>query len=359
MPILHENEEEYIYDAIVNTEVGPKYTWDENDKIYKYSNTKFPNKNYTKTFDPKTLGLTRGDVVHFGNDDYRNNNKLIFDGEKLQHLWTAVDDYGSVPPTFVCGDNQGEFDIGDFEDIIDHNTINWLSKDKLKEIEIFKNKDDEIMGKVTIAGKLWYISIDIHEDDTFSKGIGYWGSRPFKCIVDNNIKIHKKATYLIEADKGEDIDDLKLLVQENNNDVHIIHYSRPATKHISHCVNETVWFLFHINTETKYTDMTTTTPNFPIIWRKVTKHWTSENIIFDQKSYDLNMKSSFHMEEKDNTFICEVTGYTVNITMIPSSTEDKLNCVKQYINELIENYDNVNKRHPFNKEGNKLLQMYM
>jgi hypothetical protein len=349
MPILLENDEEYIYDAIVNTQAGPKYTWDENDKVYKYSNTKFPNKNYTKTFDPKTLGLSRGDVVHFGNDDYRNNNKLIFDGEKLEHLWTDVDDYGSVPPTFVCGDEPGEFDIGNFEDIIDHNNINWLSKDKLKEIEIFINNENEIMGKVTIRAKLWYISIDIHDDDTFSKGIGFWGSRLFKCEIDNNIKIHKKATYLIQAEKEEHINDLRSLVQQNN-EVNIIHYFGES-KHR--------WFLFHINNETKYTDMKTTTPNFPIIWRKVTKNWTSENIVFDQKSYDSNMESSFHMEEKNNTYIREVTGYTVNITMILGSIEDKLNCIKQYINNLIENYDNIEKRHPFNNEGENILQMYM
>jgi hypothetical protein len=65
------------------------------------------------------------------------------------------------------------------------------------------------------------------------------------------------------------------------------------------------------------------------------------------------------MEEKDNTYIREVTGYTVNITMIPSSTEDKLNCIQQHINELVENYDDIKKRHPFNHEGANILQMYM
>ena len=348
MPILHENDDTYIYEAIVNTNKGPKYTWDENNKVYKYSNTNFPDKNYTKTFDPKSLGMSRGDVIHFGNDDYRNNNKLIYDGEKLQELWTDADDYGSVPPTFVCGDEPGDFDIGDFEDCIEHNTLNWLSQKKLKEIELYI-KNNKVYGKVVIQGELWKICIDIHDDDTFSKGIGFWGSRPFKCIIDNNIKIHKKATYLIEAENGEHINDLRSLVQQNN-DVNIIHYFSES-KHR--------WFLFHINNETKYTDMKTTTPNFPIIWRKVTKHWTSENIVFDQQSYDSNMKSSFHMEEKNNTYIREVVGYTVNITMIPSSTEDKLNCIKQYINGLVENYDNIKKRHPFNNEGGNILQMYM
>jgi hypothetical protein len=356
MPFLHENDDTYIYEAIVNTDNGPKYTWDENNKVYKYSNSNFPNKNYTKTFDPKLLGMSRGDVIHFGSDSYRNNNKLIYDGIKLQELWTDVDDYGSVPPTFVCGDKPGDFDIGDFEDVIEHNTINWLSKEKLKEIEFLK-KDDEVYGKVQIKGKVWKICIDIHDDDTFSKGIGFWGSRLFKCEIDNNIKIHKKATYLIQAEKEEHINDLRSLVQINN-DVNIIHYSRPATKP-SNCLNENVWFLFLINNETKYINMKTTTPNFPIIWRKVTKNYISENIVFDQERYDSNMKNSFHMEEKNNTYIREVTGYTVNITKIPSSIDDKLYCIKQYIDGLVENYDNINKRHPFNNEGENILQMYM
>jgi len=360
MSTLHEENEDqkYIYDAIVNTGDGPTYTWDPNLKLYIYSNSKFPNKNYKKTFDPVSLGLSRGDVVHFGNDDYRNNNKLIFDGEKLIELWTDADDYGSVPPNFVCGDEPGDFNIGDFEDSIEHNTINWLSKQKLKEIELYI-KNDKVYGKVTIQGKEWKIRIDIDEDNTFSKSIGWWGSRPFKCVIDPNIKIHKKATYLIEAENGEHICDLKSLIEENDNNIHIIHYSRPTTKILSNSINETVWFLFQINKETKYTDMTTTTPNFPIIWRKVTKHWTSEQVVFDQKDYDNYMKSKFHMEEKDNTYIREVTGYTVNITEIPSNTEDKLNCIQQHINELVENYDDIKKRHPFNHQGANILQMYI
>ena len=352
MPELHEFSEEWVYTAICED----NFKFDPVLKVYKYDNTeKFPNKKYKKTFDPNSF-MVRGDVIHFGNDDYRNNNKLIFDGIKLQQLYTDADDYGSVPPTFECGDSPNEFNIGDFEDIIDHNTINWLSKQKLKEI-VLSIKKNEIYGKVVIKGKKWNISIDIHEDDTFSKGIGFWGSRPFKCELDNNIKIYKKATYLIEAEKEEDTNNLKMQV-EKNNEVNIIHYYRKATKP-SNVINETVWFLFHINNETKYKDMTTTTPNFPIIWRKVTKNYTSESIVFDQEHYDNTMKNSFNMEEIDNTYICEVTGYTVNITMVPSSIDDKLNCVKQYINNLIENYDDITKRHPFNHEDDNLLQMYM
>ena len=355
MPILHENDNEFIYNAIINKEDGPKYIWNENLKVYKYSNSKYPNKNYQNTFDPKSLGMKRGDVIHFGNDSNRNHNKLIFDGEKLQCLWTDVDDYGSVPPTFVCGDEPNDFNIGEFREIIDHNEINWLSKQKLKEIEVFI-KNDEVCGKVEIKGKIWNICIDFCMDNTFNTGYGHSGSRKFKCEFNNNmIKIHKKSTYVIDAEKEEQINDLKLLVKQNN-DVHIIHYYRKASKP-SQYENEHVWFLFHFNSETKYIDMTTTTPNFPIIWRKVTKNYTSEIIIFDQKHYDNYIKSEILEKELDNIYICEVTGYTVYITMILPTIEDKLNCVKQHINKLIENYDNINKRRPFNYDGDNCLQM--
>ena len=81
MPILHEAQE-YIYRAILNNSTGPCFVWNPTEKVYKYSNTLFPNKNYKKIFDPKSF-MTRGDVIHFGNDEYRNNNKMIFTGKSL------------------------------------------------------------------------------------------------------------------------------------------------------------------------------------------------------------------------------------------------------------------------------------
>ena len=147
MSILYDigSESRWIYKAICNgldkTEPDkPMFIWDSSSKEYKYSNSKYPGKNYTKKFDPKTCtntNIKRGDVIVFGGG-YRNEDKLIYDGEKLEHLYTNVDDYGSVPPTYEVDDDQ--FDIGDFSDSIDHNEINWLSKNKLKEIELYENK---------------------------------------------------------------------------------------------------------------------------------------------------------------------------------------------------------------------------
>ena len=193
MPILHENNNQWIYDAFCNGNF--KYNSELN--LYKYSNPNFPNKKYTKIFDPK-LFMSRGDVIHFGNDNYRNNNKLIFDGKKLQHLYTKIDDYGSVPPTFVVGDELNDFNIGDFEEIIDHNSINWLSKNKLKQIEIY-HENNKIYGKVIIKDILYTIFINILEDYTFNISYSIGSVKQINCYIENNIiKIYKKNNFLIK-----------------------------------------------------------------------------------------------------------------------------------------------------------------
>jgi len=190
MPYLHESNEysEYIFKALINKE-GPIYKWDPIQKLYKYSNTLYPNKNYKKTFDPKSF-MNRGDVIHFEGDSYRNNYKMIFDGEKLQHLDTNIDDYGAVPPDFVVGDNEGEFNIGDFEELIDHNNINWLSRDKLKEIKIYEI-EGEILGEVKIRNKKWIIYFEIYK----------------KITNDNNTLINNIKKYI--NDLIENYDDIK------------------------------------------------------------------------------------------------------------------------------------------------------
>ena len=166
MPVLHQSED-YIYTAIMNDmqgESGPIFKFNPISKIYEYSNTLYPNKIYKKQFDPSFM--KRGDVIHFGNNDYRNNNKLIFDGVKLECLHTLVDDYGSVPPNYVVGDKLEEFNIGDFEDIIDHNQINWLSKETKEKIILYEN-NKEITAKVMIKNKEWFIEFTNYLDFFF------------------------------------------------------------------------------------------------------------------------------------------------------------------------------------------------
>jgi hypothetical protein len=357
MPTLHEEKDEYIYDAIYNGiyklnnsasfKDGPYYIWDNELKLYKYANSKFPNKVYTKTYDPKTM-YSRGDVVHFGNDDYRNNNKMIFDGEKLVDLWTEADDYGSVPPDFVCGDAEGDFDIGDFEDIIDHNSINWLSKDKLKEVEFYL-KDGNIMGKVTIKGKKWKIHFEIHDDIEFNTGYNQWGSRKYKCsIEDNNIIINKKAKYILNTISEENNENFKNMIQEDPN-ISIIQnagYGKPITF---------TWYAFKINKEYKLKNVDDV--KFPIIWQKRTQHYTSENLFFDQEIYNRYLKND--EKELDKIYIYEVTGFPIKISEAKKDVNEKLEGIKVYFNSLVENYDNIKKRHPVNKIGNSSLEMYI
>ena len=375
MPTLHE-EEEYIYKAIYNGkyklqnsqyfEDGPYYLWDETEKVYKYANSKFPNKVYTKTYDPKTM-YSRGDVVHFGNDDYRNNNKMIFDGEKLKSLYTKVDDYGSVPPDFAVGDGDNDFNIGDFEDLIDHNSINWLSKDKLKEVEIYL-KNDDIMGKVTIQGKVWKIHFEISDDTEFNTGYSHWGSRKYKCDInkeDENIVINKitnnkmsNTKYILNTISEENNVNFKDMIKTDPN-ISIIQnagYGKPINF---------IWYAFKINKEYKLKDeknenklININDVKFPIIWQKRTQHYTSENLFFEEEIYIRYLKND--EKELDKIYIHEVTGYPIKITEAKKDVNQQMENLKEYFNSLVENYHNILKdRHPVNKIGNSSLEMYL
>lgn len=165
MPQIFQNDNQYIYDAIINEiqgNSGPIFKFNPISNVYEYSNTLYPNKKYKKEFN--ISHMKRGDIVHFGNNYYRNSNKLIFDGVKLEFLYSLVDDYGSLSPDYVVGDKLEEFDVGDFENIIDHNEINWLSKETLQKIILYE-EENEIFGKVMIKNKEWFIEFNYYNLD--------------------------------------------------------------------------------------------------------------------------------------------------------------------------------------------------
>jgi hypothetical protein len=362
MPTLHEIDDQYIYDALnaAPNESGPKYIWDDTLKLYKYTNTLFPNKIYKKTFNPKSF-MSRGDVVHFGDDDYRNNNKMIFNGEKLEHLHTDVDDYGSVPPTYVAGDGPDEFNIGDFEDIIDHNSINWLSKDTLKKIEIFQ-KDNIIYGEVTIKGKKWIINFEISDDTEFNTGYSHWGSRQYNCIIeDDNIFINKvklnnfsNVKYKLNTHDEENYNKFKSLVKDNPK-INIINFMFKE-KPNSQFLTGSRWYAYVINKEYKL-DVNNTNLTFPLIWKKVTENYTSETLILDDDRYNFYIKCD--VKELDKIYINEVTGYPINIKLIENNTNELIDNINKFITSLIDNYDNIDKRYTFNKVGHKSLEIYL
>jgi len=268
---------------------------------------------------------------------------MIFDGVKLLDLWTEVDDYGSVPPSFVCGDGPDDYDIGDFEELICHNMINWLSKEKLQEIKILE-KNDEIWGTVTIQNKKWTIEFEIYQSETSEFQNGWWGSKKFNCnLEDDNLKIQIKNTYLITSPKEEDMNNLKTFVTDNNN-VNIIH-----CYHLG-------WFMYRVTNEIKF-DSNYTVSKFPLIWKKVTQHYTSEALIVNQDRYDFYLKQE--TKDLDKIYINEIIGYPIKIELVEQNTNQKLNYIKNYIKNLVDTYDDINKRHPFNRDGHNLLQMYL
>jgi hypothetical protein len=353
MPILHESSEytEYIYKALTNDQEGPVYKFNPIKKLYEYSNTLYPNKNYTKTFDPKFM--ERGDVIRFKGNDYRNHNKMIYDGKELKPLDTDIDDYGGVPSEFVVGDNEGEFDIGDFEDLIEHNTINWLSKDKLKEIEIFE-KNDQIFGKVTIQGKKWIISFEISKDNEFNRGYGRHFSRKYECILeDDNIVINKlnpdkvcNAKYIIEASENSNKQKVLDLI-EFDNKVNLIDSYNPISG----------WFLYQIIKDYKFNPNEDNISEFPITWQKKGSSYDSEVLISNKETFDRYKKHD--EKELDKVYINEIICYKVDIKSIKADNKTLMNNIKKYIDNLIENYDNIKKRHPVNYEGGNILTMYM
>jgi hypothetical protein len=354
MPILHYCNDEWIYIALCDN----KFNFDPVEKLYKYNNTiKYPNKVYKEKYDPKSF-MKRGDVINF-NGSYRNENKMIFDGEKLHSLWTDVDDYGSVPPIFVCGDGPDEFNIGDFEDIIDHNSINWLSKEKLKEIEVYQ-KDNIVYGQVRIKGKLWIINFEISDDTEFNHVYRGWCSQKYNCILkDDNIFINivklnnfSNAKYQLTTFEEENYNKFISFIKENQN-VNIINYNIKE-KPDSQYYTMNAWYEFIVNKEYKL-DINNKDFTFPLIWKKITQNYTSNALILDEDRYQFYINNNNN--ELDKIYINEITGYRINIKLVKN--DEIVDNINKFITSLVDNYDNIDKRYPFNRDSSNSLEIYL
>ena len=349
MPTLHEEEENFIYGAILSTYgQGPRYTWNPATKVYDYSNGKFPNKNYKKTYNPASF-MSRGDVIHFEGDDYRNANKLIFDGEKLVSLHYDVDDYGSVPPEFVVGDKENEFNIGDFEDLICHNTINWLSKDKLKEITFsIDEKKDRVLGKVSIKGNEWKIILDVYNYSEFENSST--NSKKFICYIDdgdiyiNRIKDIpiKNQKYLITAKVDSDSLQLSKLVEENKNLSFIHFYNRFKNPPCSE------WIAYRTLKKSQLGDMSKFV--FPLILKKKTGY-SYDCYIINKEEFDRMIE--IYKKDLDNIIIKEIIGYPVTVELLEKDNETLLKEIKEHIQYVIDNDIDI----PFSQEGSNVLSL--
>lgn len=349
MPTLHEEEEKFIYEALLNeSNPGPKYTWNTATKVYDYSNSKFPNKNYKKTYNPASF-MSRGDVIHFEGDDYRNANKMIFDGEKLVDLHYDVDDYGSVPPEFVVGDKNDEFNIGDFEDLICHNSINWLSKEKLKEItfSIDENKD-KVLGKVSIKGTEWKIILDIYYHSEFENSST--NSKKFICYIDDeDIYINKikdipikNQKYIIKSKVDSDSLKLSKLVEENKNLSFIHFYNRFKDLPCSE------WIAYRTLKKSKLGDMSKFV--FPLILKKKTGY-SYDCYIINKEEFDRMIE--IYKKDLDNIIIKEIIGYPVTVELLEKDNETLLKEIKEYIQYVIDNDIDI----PFSQEGSNVLSL--
>ena len=293
--------------------------------------------------------MSRGDVICFGGS-YRNERKMIFNGKKVEYLYTKADDYGSVPPTFLVGDNDGEFNIGDFEESIEHNSINWLSKDKLKEIQIYAdNNTDKILGSVIIQGKKWIIDFDIHEDSEFNPGaLGCYNN--LKCTFnkeEDTIILSRNKNYSIKS-KNNQTEILKKFISENN-----------YLEVIFHTMSNT-WYLLKVNKEYKLLDdnnkLSNDNPQFPCL---VKNFYNGENYFqsfaIDKNQYD------FFLQQKDNSkvFIKEIEAYPITIDLIKQNKSALINHIQSYINSAIDNFNNIYKRICVNREGVNSLMIYM
>ena len=85
----------------------------------------------------KTMKPKHGDTVRWMYkmyEDYRNSGLIGFvwmknDEFNIIPMYTEIDDYGSVPPQFVVGEQPGEFSPGYWAKVVDHNGINFLSQE--------------------------------------------------------------------------------------------------------------------------------------------------------------------------------------------------------------------------------------
>ena len=351
MPVLYEYNEKdeiYIYDAIMNAEYekkpGPVYIWNPNEKIYKYGNT-IPQKKdykYTKTFDPKSF-MSRGDVICFGGS-YRNERKMIFDGEKLEDLYTEIDDYGSVPPNYeVCDD---EFDVGDFEDLIDHNSINWLSLKKLKEIKIFE-KNNTVVGSVEIKGKLWYIDCYIHQDfegrifeNSFNKLKISFENNQLLFFDNSNINALSKKNYSGKLNNNEDTNEINNFI--SNNILSIINGK------------ENNWYIYKVDKTFEYNEEE---PKFPCIL--INNKFNYKLLFLNKEDFDTRIKFETSQNNLSSLIVKEITGYSITVDVIKKNNETLIKEITDIFNYKIDKYSNIKERIPFNRSGNKTLEIYL
>ena len=123
-----------------------------------------PINKYIKMYDY----IKRGDIIHYGEYNYRNDNKLIWDGDKLEYLDYSLDEYGNLPSKYTLN----EFTHKHFDNTIEHNNIRWIKLNNYSDIISINN----ISYKKFKNGK--YFTIKITKDNITNT--------QYKILVPNN-----------------------------------------------------------------------------------------------------------------------------------------------------------------------------
>jgi len=124
----------------------------------------------------KKHGLRNGQPLHFIGQGYRNENLYFWDAKSgsIVYPFTEYDDYGSVPPNFVVGNN--DFNPEAWLNSVDHNSAVFPSKVLLKELrEFLVEHPDEVKCVVEINGKEYFVrldDVDVHSISSAIIGVG-------------------------------------------------------------------------------------------------------------------------------------------------------------------------------------------
>lgn len=295
---MYDNEK-WIYDAICQIKnPGPFFEFSPNEEIYNYKNTLFPNKKYSKTFNPKSF-MKRGDLINF-DGVYKNENKMIFNGNVLLHLHTNIDKNGSVPPHFVCGDKDDEFNIGDFEGLIEHNSINFLSYPKKNEIEFYV-ENDVVKGKVSIKGKEWKIDFLNYYDRSVFEIYLY----SLKIDKDNKFRFGYRE-YLIKSE-------IDLTEYQDTNHIFIVNGVKT-----------------HLCKRTKEYDLTDESQvNFPFKIKKIMLGSEINEIIFNADAYEKYLEEKYKPVKDVKYIITEFIMTIVTIECIKIDFDSIIHNIKQ------------------------------
>lgn len=137
----------------VNSDVA---NWEDN-KLFLASMTPLVQKKVAST------DIRRGDIVEFTflpEYGYRNVGKAIWDGAALERLDSSIDEYGSVPTSYVT---LHPYPIGYFSDAIAHNFLHTFRRSDIGD-EMEKNTPEtpnsfERITFFTVGGRRYYVHL--------------------------------------------------------------------------------------------------------------------------------------------------------------------------------------------------------